>query len=69
MNLGSTALDDIKVLESELVSVQDLSFAFKRAASRMSEMTSREYHDKWKLKYDVKYDPIAAAKSVSALDK
>lgn len=43
--------EDMKVLESELAAIQDLSFAFRRAASRMIDMTSSEYYAKWKEMY------------------
>lgn len=37
------AQDELKVLEGELASVQELSFAFRRAASRLTEMSSVGY--------------------------
>ena len=37
------AADDLSVLEGELASVQELGFAFARAASRLVEMQSVEY--------------------------
>lgn len=47
------AQDDLKVLEGELASVQELNFAFKRAASRLTEMSGREYYSRWRDKYAV----------------
>lgn len=41
------AEDQLKLLEGELSSVQELRFAFKRAASRLVEMTGQEYFQKW----------------------
>ena len=34
---------ELKLLEGQLASVQELSFAFKRAASRLNEMASISY--------------------------
>ena len=34
---------EVKLLEGQLSSVQELSFAFKRAASRLVEMASSQY--------------------------
>ena len=48
--------EEAKVLESELTSIQDLRFAFKRAASRMNEMSSIEYYEKWKSKYHIRVE-------------
>lgn len=45
--------DNMQALESELASLQDLSFAFKRAVSRLMEMVSEEYYAKWKEMYSV----------------
>lgn len=53
---GNGGQEDMKALESELTSIQDLRFAFKRAASRMNEMSSIEYYDKWKTKYHIKVE-------------
>ena len=45
-NFGiDAAQSDVRVVVGELASVKELSFAFRRAASRITEMTSREY---WK---------------------
>jgi predicted ATPase len=41
------AADELQLLEGELASVQELSFAFRRAASRLTEMAGSEYHKKW----------------------
>ena len=40
--------DTLRILHGELASVQELSFAFQRAASRLTEMAGREYHDRWR---------------------
>ena len=45
------ANDELKLLEGELSSVQELKFAFRRAASRMTEMAGNEYLKNWKLKF------------------
>ena len=45
------ANDELKLLEGELSSVQELKFAFRRAASRLTEMAGKEYLKNWKLKY------------------
>ena len=34
---------ELKMLEGELASIQELSFAFRRAASRLTEMSSSTY--------------------------
>jgi predicted ATPase len=44
------AEDQLKVLEGELSSVQELRFAFQRAASRLTEMTGQDYFQKWNAK-------------------
>merc|ERR1712194_438080 len=36
---------ELKMLEGELASIQELSFAFRRAASRLTEMSSTTYSD------------------------
>jgi predicted ATPase len=41
---------ELDLLEGELASVQELSFAFRRAASRLIEMAGSEYHRKWENK-------------------
>ena len=50
---GETAAE-LKLLEGELASVQELSFAFKRAASRLAEMSGQLYLSKWKQKQEHK---------------
>ena len=45
------ANDELKLLEGELSSVQELKFAFRRAASRMTEMAGKEYLKNWKSKF------------------
>jgi len=44
------AQEELKLLEGELASVQELRFAFKRAASRLTEMSGQNYLESWKLK-------------------
>lgn len=39
--------EDISLFESELSSIKELDFAFNRAASRLTEMSSKEYLQKW----------------------
>lgn len=39
--------EELKVLEGELASIRELSFAFKRAASRLTEMSSVGYVERW----------------------
>jgi predicted ATPase len=41
------AQEELKVLEGELASIQELSFAFRRAASRLAEMATETYERKW----------------------
>ena len=41
------AQDQLKLLEGELSSVQELRFAFRRAASRLVEMSSKQYYTRW----------------------
>ena len=43
--LKSARKEELDVLEGELASVQELGFAFRRAASRLSEMAGSEYLD------------------------
>jgi predicted ATPase len=45
------ANDELKLLEGELSSVQELKFAFRRAASRLTEMAGKEYLKNWQLRY------------------
>ena len=45
------ANDELKLLEGELSSVQELKFAFRRAASRLTEMAGKEYLKNWKLRH------------------
>lgn len=45
------AAAELKLLEGELSSVQELRFAFKRAASRLTEMSGAGYVRKWQLKH------------------
>ena len=42
------AQDEMTVLEGELGSIQELSFAFRRAASRLVEMSGQAYLDRWR---------------------
>lgn len=42
------AQDELKVLEGELSSIQELNFAFQRAASRLKEISGQEYLERWK---------------------
>ena len=51
-NLGETnsidaAQEELEMLEGELSSVQELRFAFKRAASRLTEMAGEGYRKSW----------------------
>ena len=48
------ANDELKLLEGELSSVQELKFAFRRAASRLTEMAGKDYLENWKLKFKSK---------------
>lgn len=41
------AQEELKILEGELASVQELRFAFKRAASRLTEMAGAAYMFNW----------------------
>jgi predicted ATPase len=42
------AQEELKLLEGELASVQELSFAFRRAASRLQEMCGEGYLRRWR---------------------
>ena len=42
-----SAQDELKILEGQLSSVQELGFAFKRAYSRLNEISSIEYYNNW----------------------
>jgi hypothetical protein len=43
--------EEISVVESELSSIQELGFAFKRATSRLYEMSSPHYFTVWQSRY------------------
>jgi predicted ATPase len=45
------AQEELKVLEGELASIRELSFAFRRAASRLAEMATETYAVKWREKH------------------
>lgn len=49
--------EELGVVEGELASVQELHFAFQRAASRLVEMNSEEYLAVWKEKYPRNTEP------------
>lgn len=38
---------ETEFLQGELSSIKELGFAFRRAASRMSEMAGEEYYQQW----------------------
>ena len=42
---------EVNILEGELASIQELGFAFRRAASRLVEIGSRSYMQRWKEKH------------------
>lgn len=42
------AQEELKLLEGELASVQELHFAFRRTASRLTEMAGEEYLLRWR---------------------
>lgn len=42
-----SAQDELKILEGQLSSIQELGFAFKRASSRLNEISSVEYYNNW----------------------
>lgn len=46
--LVDAAQEQVTILQGELASVQELGFAFKRAASRLIEMSGVEYNAAWK---------------------
>jgi hypothetical protein len=45
------AQEELKLLEGELASVQELRFAFKRAASRLTEMSGEQYLAAWQRRH------------------
>jgi predicted ATPase len=49
--LSAGQQEEINVYQGELASIKELSFAFQRAASRLVEMTSVQYYNRWKSKY------------------
>jgi predicted ATPase len=49
--LSTGQQEEINVYQGELASIKELSFAFQRAASRLVEMTSVQYYNRWKNKY------------------
>ena len=46
------AEEHVNILRGEFASILELSFAFKRAASRLIEMRSSEYYEQWKDKFE-----------------
>jgi len=44
---------ELNVLEGELASIQELGFAFRRAASRLVEIGSRSYMEGWRRKHHI----------------
>ena len=42
------AQDELKILEGELASVQELAFAFRRAGSRLTEMAGSRWQNQWR---------------------
>jgi hypothetical protein len=46
---SSSEEKELKLLEGELASIQELSFAFRRAGSRLVELSSRGYLEGWQL--------------------
>lgn len=52
---------EVNVLEGELASIQELGFAFRRAASRLVEIGSRSYMQRWKEKQAPPPPPLIAA--------
>ncbi len=43
--------EELDVFEGELAAIKELDFAFRRAASRLTEMSSRHYLQRWSDKY------------------
>lgn len=43
--------EELSVGESELAAIQELNFAFRRAASRLLEMSSEHYIRAWEQRY------------------
>ncbi len=46
--------DELKILEGELASVQELAFAFRRAGSRLTEMAGSRWQERWNEIHDNK---------------
>ena len=42
-------------LQGELASVRELSFAFRRAASRLTDMLGQEYYQQWRDTWQVNH--------------
>ena len=51
MRLSVGQQEEINVYEGELASIKELGFAFERACSRLIEMTSEHYFERWKRKF------------------
>jgi hypothetical protein len=49
--LSTGQQEEINVYEGELAAIKELAFAFQRASSRLVEMNSRQYYEKWKNLY------------------
>jgi predicted ATPase len=45
--LSAGQQEELDVFEGELAAIKELDFAFKRAASRMTEMQSSAYYQRW----------------------
>lgn len=45
--------EELDVFEGELAAIKELDFAFRRAASRLTEMSSKHYLDRWKERYKI----------------
>jgi hypothetical protein len=43
--------EELNILQGELASIQELSFAFRRASSRLIEISSEEYLSAWNHKH------------------
>lgn len=43
--------EELSVVESELAAIQELNFAFRRATSRLLEMSSEHYIRAWEQRY------------------
>ena len=51
VKVNHTREEELNILQGELASIQELTFAFRRASSRLFEIASEEYLAAWNKKH------------------